>query len=171
MTLISHTALPFILIIVSIIFISNRKYFRSFTDGALEGMKNCIKLLPTLLLIMCGVGAMFSSGGIDILCHLTKPVLSGFGIYDELLPIIVLRPFSGSAVTATADKMFSLYGADSDISKNACILMGATDTIIFTLSTYFSSCNIKRTRYALPASFVVFIFSTLLCVFIGKLML
>ena len=143
----------------------------SFIKGAKEGMECCFNLLPTLVLIMCGVSAVFSSGAVDVICSLFTPILSLFGVPEQLMPAIVLRPFSGSGVTAVADRLFKESGADSFVSKTACILMGSTDTIIYTLSMYFSAVKNKRTRYALPASFIVLIFSVLVSLYISKLFL
>ena len=165
--------IPLILVTFAFIllFSKNKNIADSFVSGAKEGAVCCYKLLPTLLIVMCGVSALFSSGAVDILCNALKRAFVFFGVPPEMLPSIVLRPFSGSAVTAVADKMFRDYGPDSDVSRIACLLMGSTDTIIYTLSIYFSAANIKRTRYALPASFVVFIFSIFVCVAVGKMML
>lgn len=170
---ISQYVMPIILLAFALIFLlsKNKNILDAFLYGAKEGAECCFGLLPTLLLVMCGVGAMFSSGAVDILCGIFGPVLTLFGINEQMLPTIILRPFSGSGVTAIADKMFRELGPDSDVSKTACLLMGSTDTIIYTLSMYFSSANVKRTRYALPASFIVFIFSIFICCFVGKIML
>ena len=169
----SQYVMPLILVLFAniLLFSKNKNLVDSFVTGAKDGAKCCFKLLPTLLLVMCSVQALFSSGAVDIICNMFRPVLLFFGVPEELFPSIVLRPFSGSAVTAVADKMFRDFGADSTVSKIACLLMGSTDTIIYTLSIYFSSANIKRTRYALPASFVVFLFSIFICVAVGKMML
>ena len=171
-TYVSSFAMPLILMILAVLFVTfKRNLFDSFVSGALEGAKTCFDLLPTLLLIMCGVAALFSSGAVDILCSIFSPILSFLKIPRELIPTIVLRPFSGSATTAIADKLFRDFGADSHVSKIASVLMGSTDTIIYTLGMYFSASKIKKTRYALPASFVVFIFSIFVCTYIGRMML
>lgn len=169
----SKYVMPLILVFFSLVLLlsENKNIISAFVSGAKNGAYSCFDLLPTLLLIICGVQALFSSGAVDLLCYVLSPVLSMLGVPDEMLASIVLRPFSGSAVTAVADKMFRDFGADSKVSKIACLLMGSTDTIIYTLSLYFSSANIKRTRYALPASFVVFLFSVFVCVTVGKVML
>lgn len=161
--------MPLILVGVALVLLfSKKELVISFTQGAREGMTTCVNLLPTLLLIMCGVSALFSSGGVDILCSIFRPVLTFLGVPEELLPSIILRPFSGSGVTAVADRLFKNIGADSHVAKTACLLMGSTDTIIYTLSVYFSAANIKKTQYALPASFVVFLFSIIVSVLIGR---
>ena len=169
---ISVYAMPLILLAFALVLLLGKgKLAESFAKGAGDGAASCFNLLPTMLLVMCGVSALFSSGAVDVLTEILSPVLTFFGVPEEMLPSIVLRPFSGSGVTAVADRMFAEAGADSESSKIASILMGSTDTIIYTLSVYFSAAKIKTTRYALPASFLVFFFSIFVSVFLGKLFL
>lgn len=163
--------MPILLLSFSLLlFMSKKSLYDSFVRGTKEGLECCVSLFPTLLLVMCGVGGLYSSGAIDVLCEFSKPLFSFFGVPDEMLPSIVLRPFSGSGVTAVADRMFRESGADSYASKIACLLMGTTDTIIYTLSVYFSAAGIKKTRHALASSFAVFIFSIFVCTFVGNLL-
>ena len=163
--------MPLILFLFALVLVTSKKnLLDSFAKGAREGMECCINLLPTLILVMCGVSALFSSGAVDVLCNVFKPLLSVIGVPEQMLPSIILRPFSGSGVTAVADRMFREHGPDSIASKIACLLMGSTDTIIYTLSMYFSAANLKKTRYALAASFVVFFFSILVCTWVGNIM-
>ena len=171
-TLVSHYAMPLILFVISIILlVSNKNLGDSFFDGAKSGLESAIGLVPAITLIMCGVSAMFASGVCDFLGVLCAPVLSALGVPSELMPQIILRPFSSSAVTASADRMFYNYGPDSFISKTACLIMGSTDTIIYTIAVYTTGAKIKRTRYALTVSFIVFIFSVVVCSAVAKLML
>lgn len=164
--------MPLILLIFAIIIcFAKENLLDSFEAGVKEGLSCSMSLLPSLLLVMCAVSALFSSGAVDILCGVFKPLLSIMGVHEQMLPTIILRPFSGSGVTAIADKLFCDFGPDSSLSKTASILMGTTDTIIYTLCMYFSAAGIKKTRYAIPASFVVFIFSIIICVRIGNRML
>lgn len=164
--------MPLILLLFAFVMLFSKKnLLEAFVCGAKEGMECCVDLLPTLLLVMCGVTALFSSGAVDILSTIFGSFLTFFGVPEEMLPTIILRPFSGSGVTAVADRMFRECGPDSEVSKIASLLMGSTDTIIYTLSMYFSAAKIKRTRYAFAASFVVFLFSILICTFVGRRML
>ena len=168
----SKYIIPVLLLCISFLFLSSKNnLFESFVSGAKEGAQCCFNILPSLIFVMCGVSALFSSGAVDIMCNVLKPLFVLSGVPEQMLPTIVLRPFSGSAVTAVADRMFKDFGSDHPVSKIACLLMGSTDTIIYTLSVYFSAVNIKRTRYALAASFIVFLFSVFVCVAVGKYML
>ena len=163
--------MPLCLCFVSVFFITGgKKSVTLFTQGAEQGIKCCVSLLPTFALVICGVNAMFASGFTDLLCNLLQPLFLRIGVPKEMLPSVILRPFSGSAVTAVADRMFRENGADSLVSKTASLLMGSTDTIIYTLGVYFSAANVKKTRYAMSASFLIFIISVLVCCSVGRIM-
>ncbi len=166
--IITSLVLPFVLCIAAMGFLSKSEALKAFTEGAYDGMKCCMELLPSMLLIMCCVNALFSSGLADILCTLFSPLLTMVKVPQEMIPTVILRPFSGSAATALADKLFSQHGADSVASKTACLLMGSTDTVLYTLGMYFGAVKIKKTRYAIPASLIVFVFSVVLCSFLGN---
>lgn len=143
----------------------------AFFEGARSGMKSCVNLLPTFLLTCLGVGALFSSGAIDILGNVLKPVFDFFKIPFELLPLVVLRPFSGSATTSAAGTFFEKYGADTKLAKGAFVFLGSTDTILYTLFVYFGALKIKKTRYAVFASFVTYIFCLFLCIAVCNILL
>lgn len=164
----SSLIMPLVLCFAALAFLLNKDCIKAFTDGAADGMKCCVELLPAMLLIMCSVNALFSSGLSDIVCKVFSPVLSVIGVPDEMIPTVVLRPFSGSASTSLAHKLFSYSGPDSSPSKIACLLMGSTDTLLYTLGMYLSSINVKKTGYAIPASLIVFVFSVIVCSTIGN---
>lgn len=162
--------LPVVLVVAAIAFLFKKEALKAFTDGAYDGMKCCAELLPALILIMCSVNAMFSSGLADILCSVFSPVLSIIGVPEEMVPTVILRPFSGSGSTALADKLFSVSGPDSTPSKISCLLMGSTDTLLYTLGMYLSAIKVKKTRHAVPASLTVFVFSVIVCSIVGNLL-
>ena len=83
-----------------------------------------------------------------------------------MLPVIFMRPISGSAATAMINELFAEQGPDSFAGRAASVLMGSSDTIIYTLSMYFGAVGIRRTRHALPAAFLTLIFCTLFSVWI-----
>ncbi len=169
---ISSFVLPFLLLVFAFLLMKPKaNLFDSFVDGAKSGLETVTSLIPTLVLVMVGVNMLFASGAVDILASLLNPLLAPLGVPKEMLPNIVLRPFSGSATTVVADKMFRDFGADSDISKTSSILMGCTDTIIYTVAVYFSSVKIKKTRYAITSSFIVFAFSIFVSIFASEFLL
>jgi spore maturation protein B len=85
------------------------------------------------------------------------------GVPSELLPLLLSRPFSGSAATASYAALLDTLGADSFAAACASVIMGSSDTAVYVVTVYFSSIGIKKTRYALPVSLALMLF----CVFFG----
>jgi len=167
---IAGASIPVIVFIRAVIILFSKKDLgNEFLKGAKEGLETSISLIPGLVMLLSGVQMLMSSGIVDVLCHLFKPVISLLGLPSDILPVLLLRPFSGSATTAVADSLFASVGPDSKAGLCASILMGASDTIIYTISLYYTSSNIKKTSFSLPASFAALVFcavlSSQLCTF------
>ena len=110
-----------------------------------------------------------ASGALNAICSLAEPLCAIVGIPTEMIPVILIRPVSGSGATATVKQLFSVCGPDSTASLAASILMGSSDTIIYTVSMYFSHVNAKKTGFTLPVSFAVMIICTLLSCLAARL--
>lgn len=145
----------------ALILFSRVDLFDEFLKGGREGFVTSVKILPSLVILICATKMFSASGAMDLICSTLGSCLERFGLPDSVIPIIIMRPISGSATTALANNLFATEGPDSFAGRCASILMGSSDTIIYTLAVYFSAVEIKKTRYALPASFIIFVF----CVF------
>ncbi len=87
-----------------------------------------------------------ASGLLDIfVCFLAKPA-KAVGIPSEILPLALLRPFSGGGSIGLLTDMIKSYGADSRISRTAAILCASTETTFYTISVYFRSTRVKYTK-------------------------
>lgn len=153
-----------------IMLFSKRNLGDKFLFGAREGMETALGLIPTMVMLICAVRMFCASGAVDIIAHFSDGLFSKLGIPTDLIPLILVRPFSGSASTAIADSLFRNVGPDSFAGKSASVLMGSSDTIVYILSLYFGAVNIKKTRYALAASFIILIFCTFISVRLTRLM-
>lgn len=150
------------------ILISNKSLFNEFTIGCREGLITSIKLLPTLIILICSVKMFASSTALEIICDTLGNISESIGIPNEIIPIIITRPISGSAATAMMDNLYSKCGVDSFPATAASVLMGSTDTLIYTLSMYFSATGIKKTGYSLPASFILYGFAVIASVAVSS---
>ena len=150
---ISVIAVPFIIFIIILYgFLEKIKVFDVFLDGTKEGIKTTIKILPTLIGLFLAVGAIRCSGIIEGIGVLLNPILNIIRFPIELLPLALLRPISGSASLATAMGIMENYGVDSEFGIMASIIMGATETTIYTIAVYSSFVKIKKTRFVLIAA-------------------
>ena len=160
--------IPLVIVACGVILLGGRRdYFAVFTEGAREGLSTAVRLLPTLCAMLCGVGMLRASGLLDLLGNLLAPVMGRVGIPSDLTPLLLTRPFSGSASLAVFKDLMASLGADSFPALCAAVIMGSSDTAVYVLSVYFSSVGIRRTRYALPCALAVMAFcvtfSCLIC--------
>lgn len=144
---------------------SKKTSFENFLAGTKDGIRVCLGLLPTLIVLMVSVSMLSASGVVDYLAKLVAPVCSAIGIPSEILPLVIMRPISGSASNAMISELFGTYGADSFAGYVASVLLGSSDTILYVSAVYFSAVGVKKTRHALPAAFAAMLF----CVFFSSL--
>ena len=165
---ISLIAMPLvILIIVSKALNEKVSVFDIFLKGATEGVEISLKIFPTLIGLFVAIGMLRSSGVIDFIIKLISPVLSIIKFPTEIVPLALLRPISGSASMAVATDIIKQNGVDSFIGILASVIMGATETTLYTIAVYTSSVKIKNTRgiifAALAADITGIVVSLLIC--------
>lgn len=147
--------IPLILICVSMTALWKKQdVYSALTEGGLEGLKLLLHIAPALVVLLTAVHMLRASGAIGLLCRLCRPVTGILGIPSELLPLMLLRPFSGSAALAVGADLIATYGPDSHIGLCAAVMLGSTETTFYTISVYFGAANIQKTRYAVPAALI-----------------
>lgn len=150
---ISAAAIPVIILLIVVFgLIEKKQVYDIFLDGAKEGIEIVFKMFPTLIGIFIAVGALRSSGLIDLIIDIIKPITIMFKIPSEIMPLALLRPISGSASMAVAVDILKNYGVDSFIGLVASTIMGSTETTFYTIAIYTSCVGIKRTRGILLAA-------------------
>lgn len=165
---ISNIAMPLIIFIIVFSGITEKKkVFDIFLKGAKEGIEIVIRIFPTLIGLFLAIVMLQSSGVIDFIIKFLNPVLNTFKVPSEILPLAILRPISGSASIAIATDIMKSFGVDSNIGLIASVIMGSTETTIYTIAVYSSSVKIKDTRFvlwaALAADIVGMIASVVIC--------
>lgn len=120
--------------------------------GAAEGLRLLVSILPALILLLCAVHMLQTSGAAAAVSKLLSPVFSWFGIPPETAMLVLVRPLSGSAALAVGADLMARYGVDSTIGRTAAVMLGSTETTFYTISVYFGAAEIKKTRYTIPAA-------------------
>ena len=155
-------AMPAAVAVVGCIMLFGRRsYFDAFTAGAREGLQTAVALLPTLVALTVAISMLNASGAVSLLSGLLSPFAERIGLPAELLPLLLTRPFSGSASTAAFNGLLESVGPDSLTGLCASVIFASSDTVVYVIAVYFSSVGIRRTRYALPAALAVMLF----CIF------
>ncbi len=139
--------MPLVIFIIIFNGIKEKKpVFDIFLRGAKEGIEITLKIFPTLIGLFFAIGLLRSSGIIDFITKLILPILKFIEFPREIVPLALLRPISGSASMAVATDIIRQNGVDSYIGLIASVIMGATETTLYTIAVYSSSVKIKNTR-------------------------
>ena len=125
--------------------------YNVFVEGSKESFEIIYSMFPCLLAMIFGINIFLESGFLNYLSQLLSPILTFLKIPFELLPMILMRPISGSSSLVILSNIFSNYGPDSLIGTLASVLQGSTDTTFYVLTLYFGSVGIKKIRYSLFA--------------------
>ena len=159
--------------IVSILIFSLIKKINAydcFVSGAKSAVDLCINTFPYLVAIFAVVELLSISGISSYITRICKPIFSFFNIPSELVEFLILRPFTGSGSIAMLSELFSKYGADSFVSKCACIIMGCSETTFYVVAVYFSTTKIKKLRYTIPLCLLSAFISAVIACNICRLM-
>lgn len=156
----------FIIFILLYSLIKKINAYDCFVSGARQAIDVCINTLPYLVAIFAVVELLSISGVSATLSKTMTPVFKIFGIPGELTEFLILRPFTGSGSIGMLSKIFSTYGADSYISKCACIIMSCSETTFYVVAVYFSTTKIKKLKYTIPVCLLsAFIGAIFACLF------
>ena len=167
---VSKLAIPFMLSVFPLYAALRRvKVYEEFVDGAKEGFDVAIRIVPYLVAILVAMGMFRAAGGIDLLSNLLAPAMQAVGFPLPLLPMVLMRPLSGSGTLGLFAELVKQYGPDSMISRMGGTIFGSTETTFYVLAVYFGSVGVKRTRYALPAGLVADIVGVIASVIFCKL--
>ena len=162
MEYVSKLIVPFVIARVGgVICVSKKDLFSCFLDGAREGMNSAVKLLPTLVALLCGIAMFNSSGASDFLSKILSPLAQKIGIPTDIVPLILVRPLSGGASTAIISDILEKSGPDSLAGRCASVIAGSSDTLLYVISVYFGAVGVKKIRGTLPIAFLTMFF----CVF------
>lgn len=168
---ISNLAMPLIILCIIIYgVIEKNKIFDNFLDGAKEGLEMTLSIFPTLVGLFVAIGALRSSGVIDIITHFLTPILNVIQFPSELMPLAMLRPISGSSSIAVATDIMKNYGVDSPIGIMASTIMGSTETTLYTIAVYTSCVKIKKARFVLTAALIGDFIGTLASVVVCRVL-
>ena len=142
----------FIFYVVAYGLLKGRNVYQAFVEGAKGGFHTALGILPTLVGLLVAVGVLRASGFLDLVSGFLKNLLKGTDFPTELLPLVIVRLFSNSAATGLALDLFKAHGPDSVQGLLASLFLSSTETVFYTMSIYFMSVKIKKTRYTLPGA-------------------
>ena len=125
--------------------------YNVFVEGSKESFEIIYSMFPCLLAMIFGINIFLESGFLNYLSNFLSPILELLKIPFDLLPMILMRPISGSSALVILGSIFEKFGPDSFIGLLASVLQGSTDTTFYVLTLYFGSIGIKKIKYSLFA--------------------
>ena len=140
--------------------------YEAFIEGATDGLKVVVDILPTLVGLMIAVGMLRASGALTGLARLFAPLISWSNFPPELIPVALMRTFSSSAATGLIIDLFKTYGPDSFMGRLVSVMFGCTETIFYTMSVYFMTIKVKKSRYTLAGA----LFSSLIGIIVAYIL-
>ncbi len=163
----SMVFLPAVITVILIWGIKSRiPIYDVFIEGAREGLKTAVDILPFILGIFVAIEALTSSGAMDFTEKLVQPVFRLFAIPEELIPLIILRPVSGSGSLAVVESIMEEAGPDSFAGRAAAVMAGSCETVFYVLALYFGVTSVKKMRHAFAAGLIGYAAGILASVYI-----
>lgn len=147
--------IPGLMIVTACAALAKRQdVYGALLEGGLDGLKLLVTIVPALVVLLTAVHMLRASGAIELLTKWLSPVAAAVGIPAETLPLVLLRPISGSAALAVGADLMAVHGPDSLIGRTAAVMLGSTETTFYTISVYFGAAGVKKTRYTIPAALI-----------------
>lgn len=168
----SDFIVPFIMFYIVIYgFFNKSDVYENFLDGVKEGFKIVVNIAPTMVALLVSIGIFRASGALDFVSGLLEPVGKLLHIPAAVLPVFLVRIFSSSAATSFVLDIFKEFGPDSSIGMMVSIMMSCTETVIYTITIYYMSVKITRTRWTLPGAMVATVAGTIASVVITRIIM
>lgn len=169
MLFISDMILPMMFALIIVYgYLKKVNIFDAFIEGAFSGMKTVYNILPTFVGLMIAVGMLRASGALDIIAYLLNPITKIIGIPTETVPLTLMRLVSSSASTGLLLDIFKNYGPDSFTGRFVSVMMSCTETVFYTMSVYFMSVKITKTKYTLSGALLANLAGIIASLFVTK---
>ncbi len=144
--------------------------YEAFVTGAKSGLYTTARLIPNLIAMLVAVQIFRLSGALELVIAALRPVTSFFAIPEEVLPLMLVRPLSGSGALGIMAQLFAEHGPDSLVGRLASAIMGTTETTFYVLTVYTGAVGIKRIRHTLVTSLLTDLVGFIAAVFITFVM-
>ncbi len=158
------------IILITLVFAVVKKIpvYETFIDGAKDGLKVTVGIIPYLIAIITAVSMLRASGAIDLAARAFSGCLDYFKIPVDVVPIMFIRSLSGSAVLGLFSEIANNFGPDAYATKLAAIMVGSSETTFYVLSVYFGAVGVKKFRHSLCAGVFADIIGIIAAVLVAR---
>ena len=149
---------------------TKQNVYEDFMKGAKDGLTLIVKIMPTMIAMLVAVNVLRASGFLEFLAELSKPLAERMHFPAPLVPLSVIKIFSSSGATGLLLDLYKEYGVDSYVGKIGSLILSSTETIFYTMSLYFVTAGIKKSRYTLAGCLVATVSGIIASVFLAAYM-
>jgi spore maturation protein B len=168
----SKSIIPIIfLLIITYGMFKGRKVYEWFIEGAKEGLKVTLRIFPYLLAMIIAVQIFKEAKLMDLLNNIIAPAANVIGLPKDLIPLIIIKPLSGSGAIGVFTDLIKSVGADTRTGLIASVVMGSTETIFYTITVYFGAIKVKKIRHTLWAAVFADMTAIIMAIFMVNLIL
>lgn len=152
---IAISIIPLMIFVIILIGIKEKKdVFKLFIEGVIQGLKVSYTIFPYILAITVAIGLLKATGAIDVITYPLQPILNYLNVPKDIIPLAILRPLSGGASMSLVMDIFNTSGPDSVSGKIASVIMGGTETTLYTITILLGAVGIKRARGVIIAGLI-----------------
>lgn len=144
----------FVFVSIFVALIKNCDVYSDFIDGAENGFEILKSIIAPIIAISVAVEMLKASGAMDMLFSAVYPLCNAVGFPKEVIPMVIVRPLSGSGSVGVLTSILNTYGADSRAGILASVINGSTETTFYCLCVYFSMTRVKNNLKALPCAII-----------------
>ena len=167
---ITKSIIPIILVvIITYGMFKGRKVYEWFIEGAKEGLKVCLNIFPYLLAMIVAVNIFREASLLNLLNKLVAPLSNLIDLPKEVVPLVLIKPLSGSGAMGIFTDILKNYGADTTIGLIASVIMGTTETIFYTVTVYCGAVKIKKIRHTVWAAVMADFTAIIMAILMVKL--
>ena len=148
------------------------RVYETLVEGAQEGFRVAVRIIPYLVAILVAIGMFRASGAMDALLAPLAHAGAPLGLPAEALVMAVLRSLSGSGAYAYLATILNdpAIGPDSFTGYLVSTIQGSTETTFYVLAVYCGAAGVRRMRHALLAGLIADVAGLAAAVFICRLL-
>lgn len=151
----SRWAMPVMFFVIPLVaYLRGVKVYEAFIEGAEQGFTTAVRMIPFLVAIFAAMGMFRGSGAMDLLMRLVAAPARWLGVPPAVLPLMLVRPLSGSAALGMLSDLLRVYGPDSYVGWLGSTIQGSTDTTFYILSVYYGSVGVRNPRHSVLAGII-----------------
>jgi len=143
--------------------------YEEFVEGAKDGFKVAIDIIPYLVALIVAISMFRASGAMDSIANCFNVFWDKLSLSKDIFPIMITRSLSGSATLGLFSELATQHGPNDFITKLAAVMVGSSETTFYILTVYFGSIGIKKFRYALLTGIIADITGIILAILVSRL--